>query len=310
MMDDRPEVIYIKTVNPFVSDFLAAISPLNGKKSSGGCISESSDAIEYEGMIVLVPHVKMILQSYERDSLVIISTGENNLYYPGTSTKEGGTIMRGLYFQEKNIMTGEVNSRQFLAYRAATGHIARLMVGIAPQPIKQPSKFILAAISKDKFRPQLARHYGNMSTDGFRLHYDQSLPPAPDFYRLELYGRMMELLDGARVGESARVELTPAAVKELIRACKVAKKYKASIKLSVNGVLDYNIADYPAVINGRISQGYTHTGDDITILFNPSQLLDALEPINTVILLKDKDHAAYITAGSHEAVIMPRQLKD
>jgi hypothetical protein len=127
---DKPEVIYISNSRPLAGELLAAISPLNFRRSKDDCISEVSDALEYMGVVVLVPHVKRILQSYAKDSRVIISKGVSKLFHAGTFTKDGGTVLSGLYISE----AGEL-SQQFLATRTIKGHAARLIVGISPEGV-------------------------------------------------------------------------------------------------------------------------------------------------------------------------------
>ena len=164
--------------------------------------------------------------------------------------------------------------------------------------------WIARAISKDDAQPQ---HGGNFAADGYRLHYNAALPEL-DYCELRA-SSIKTILTPAREYPN-QVTLNAAAVKELITACKLAKKGKRTFRISVNGTMELSTtSEEYGNWSASISKGYTHTGEDVTLAINPAYLMDALDkPHDITMRMIDGKHPVYITDGTRESVIMNMQL--
>ena len=191
--------------------------------------------------------------------------------------------------------------------------IAVLHNGSAPEKIAPPpDPWLKRACSKDKNRPEeLLPVWGNMATDGYRVHYDKSLEPSdPPFPQPINY-----VINPCRTyGNIAEIEVKPFA-----QAVKQARTInKDSIHIRLNGRLEL-IATDPSWNNGtdiqkttiQIDSGYAHSGPDAEFAINPAFLLDALGGFTGSVILAVNDKLKpgqcpiYLTGGTREAFIMP-----
>jgi hypothetical protein len=187
-----------------------------------------------------------------------------------------------------------------------TTHVAELTTeDITETPVKDP--WIARAISKDDAQPQLMIHGGNFAADGYRLHYNAALPEL-DYCEVRA-SSIKTILTPAREYPN-QVTLNAAAVKELITACKLAKKGKHIFRISVNGTMELSTtSEEYGNWSASISKGYNHTGEDVTLAINPGYLMDALDkPRGVTMRMIDGKHPVYITDGTRESVIMTMQL--
>jgi len=187
--------------------------------------------------------------------------------------------------------------------------IAVLHNGSAPEKIAPPpDPWLKRACSKDKNRPEeLLPVWGNMATDGYRVHYDKSLEPSdPPFPR-----DMSFIVDPARLNSN----IATIQVKPFIQAIKQARVINKDIlRLSFNGRLEL-IAKSEELGDSIIplESGYEHAGDDCIIGINPAFLLDALSGFDNEVYFCLADNTpekrpVYLTDGTREAVIMPLNL--
>lgn len=128
----------------------------------------------------------------------------------------------------------------------------------APEaPKAKADPWILKAVSKDTARPQLARHYGNFATDGYRLHYDAALPGT------ECPIKWRYLLDPCK----AYTEYATINTAALAKACKSVKRFSEYIHLTLNGSLQYAAhSEEYGDTTGEITRDYSHTGADLTVV--------------------------------------------
>jgi len=187
--------------------------------------------------------------------------------------------------------------------------IALLQFGKSPMvDAPAPDPWLKRACSKDKARPQLLTVWGNMATDGMRVHYDTRLEPSdPPFPR-----DMSFIMDPAR----KNANMATIKVKPFIQAVKQAKVIcNWRVKLQFNGRLDL-IAKSEELGESIIplQSGYDHAGEDCTLAINPAFLLDALSGFTDEVYFCMNEQRpdkcpVYITDGTREAVIMPLTLE-
>lgn len=82
--------------------------------------------------------------------------------------------------------------------------------------------------------------------------------------------------------------------------------------LSFNGRLEYKAANEEiGETSGYIEAGYQHTGEDITIAFNPRLLIEVLSGLDEEIYisLRQSKCPALFTDGKREAVLMPMNIQ-
>ena len=185
-------------------------------------------------------------------------------------------------------------------------HVAELTTEeVTDKPINDT--WVGLATSKDDARPALMVHGGNFATDGFRLHYSPDLPELPHELRTSC---IKDILGKAR-NNSNTITLNQRAVKELITACKLAKKNKHALRMSVNGSLELTIPGDDGDTIRSITEGYTHSGADLKTAINPRFLMEAIDkPGNITIKLVAECAPVYITDGHREAVVMALNVKD
>jgi hypothetical protein len=202
------------------------------------------------------------------------------------------------------------NTRFLLKWQAPgkNAFIAVLHNGDAPDKTTPPDAWLKRACSKDKKRPEeLLPVWGNMATDGYRVHYDTRLEPSnPPFPR-----DISFIMDPARLNSN----IATIRVKPFIQAIKQARVInKDVLRLSFNGRLEL-IAKSEELGDSIIPlvSGYEHAGDDCIIGIHPAFLLDALAGFDNEVYFCMADNTpekrpVYITDGTREAVIMPMKL--
>jgi hypothetical protein len=191
-------------------------------------------------------------------------------------------------------------------------HVADLTTEETTEPAPA-DPWIVKAISKDKTRKDKTRldlttSGGNLAADGFRLHYDSALPELEYTRRA---GIMSQILPDARKNKHT-ITLGPAAIKALTLAVKRAGKInKDTVRLVVNGKLEVKaISEEYGDVSSDITAEYTYTGPEMLIGIDPKYLLDALSMAKNglTIRLANPARPLYFTAGTREAVIMPKCL--
>jgi hypothetical protein len=169
--------------------------------------------------------------------------------------------------------------------------------------------WLLKAVSKYKERPLLQKVYGNaLACDGWRLHHDLSQPDPTDFPK-----------DWRAVYPPKGNTATIKDAKILAAAVKTAKAInKDVILLSVNGKMDISALDatdwgekrLTPVSQSTITEGYTHSGQDVKLAIDPRFVLDALSGMKGKIALTlgGPNAPLQISDGHYEAVIMPKNI--
>ena len=172
------------------------------------------------------------------------------------------------------------------------------------QPI---DPWIGKAASKDDPRPALMAHGGNFASDGFRLHYNAALPALP--YESLRESALKDILSPAKKYNNT-ITLNAAAARELITACKLAKKEHRILRMSVNGSLELTTTSEEfGEYHQTITDGYTHSGPDVTLAINPQYIMEAIDKPHPVkIVIRDGNSPVYVTDGEREAVIMTMRI--
>lgn len=174
-----------------------------------------------------------------------------------------------------------------------------------PAPESLVDKWISKAVGKgerlERF-PQLARAYGNLATDGNRVHYDSTLPEAgdrPDYLYLD---KLPHYAESSKAPNMAQVN-----TKALAKAIKTGKAIsRETIGILINGRLDVTATDESGnTVTRSIEEGYQHTGPDVSIWINPSFVLDALSGMRReFVTMRITDKTLFITDGERDALIM------
>lgn len=185
------------------------------------------------------------------------------------------------------------------------------------------------ATSKNK--PKFAVIHGNAATNGERIHRDNSLPANYEEIDFNIY---IPAKPRNRATIS-RADLTNAAKQALALRPWNDRAYKPAIRFSMNGAFTYSAeTNGTGRISGEIVDGYNfvekfpnyngkggkshrmtyqHHGETPSeFALNPQYLLDALSGMEgeTVELdAPNRTAPVYITDGTHEAVIMPVNLR-
>lgn len=199
------------------------------------------------------------------------------------------------------------------------------------------TKFLESALSKNRNRPQYTETHGNLATDGYRLHRDNSLPAVDDYVTKAVENCGL-------IPAKPRNRATVSRV-DLITACKRAfamrdewersKKWYPVITFCMNGSLWYSASSestgttrgeiidgtkvndkVKAIKNGLKYESHTmvykhHHEETVSFALNPRQLMDALEGMETETVEIDIPHPLapfYMTDGTREAVIMPIKI--
>jgi hypothetical protein len=257
-------------------------------KRSGDTYSPKGDYIQIApGLIVFACHLKQICQQEAKDQVIEACISSFLTLVCGDTS----------YILKNQ----KVNPERVF--------VATLHNGNKPiDDTTPPDPWLVKACSKDEARPQYVHPWGNMATDGIRLHIDNSLQPSdPPFPR----DYSFVVTPARNYGNIATIRVKP-----FIQAVKQARTInKNMIRLAINGRLDI-IASDPSW-NGEdtgktiisIESDYEHTGNDATIAINPKFLMDALSGFSDEVYLAVDDYypeqrAIYLTNGTREAVIM------
>lgn len=294
--EDRPNELYIpRQETPLGFRFLAglmldALKDFDCSTSKSNLISHTQhtpkgDYIQVRpndpDSCIYACHVKAICQQAAKDQVI-----------DAEYTKEG-------------LMLSYDNTRFNLKWQAAPkgSFTAHLITGERSNTSPAPDAWLQRACSTDKQRESLAQVYGNVSSDGSRLHIDTRLepsnPPAP--YNWEC------VVNPARKYENIAI----LQVKPLVKALKQAKSInKESTHLSFNRRLEI-IARSEETGESMIpiETGYQYTGQDAIVWINNKFLLDALSGFTDEVMLclgsNPPKMPVYLTDGTREAVIMP-----
>jgi len=175
-----------------------------------------------------------------------------------------------------------------------------------PAPViaeKTPAQvWIDKAVSKDPHRAQwLQSNAGELSADAFRIHRVVNGKYQD--------GELLNQLNSINLLNAPNENMAIADADELRKAVRSAmKQNKETIRLYVNGTLEISTDND----NGRMQttlKKYEHQGENITMLFNPRYLMDALSIMEGEIVMSMKESVSplYISDGSFEAVIMAKK---
>ena len=242
------------------------------------------------GSCIYACHIKAICREAGKDQVINAEYGTDGLILSYDNTR---FILK---WQEPG----------HAAFIALLHNISDKPAGDTPPAPVDP--WLKRACSKDKARPQLLTVWGNMATDGMRVHYDTRLEPSdPPFPR-----DMSFIMDPAR----KNANMATIKVKPFIQAVKQAKVIcNWRLKLQFNGRLEL-IAKSEELGDSIIplQSGYDHAGEDCTIAINPIFLLDALSGFTDEVFFCMNEQRpdkcpVYITDGTREAVIMPMTLE-
>ncbi len=195
----------------------------------------------------------------------------------------------------------------------------------APKP-KQAPAWINKARSKDQARPQLCRQWGDFAADGFRVHLDASLPPVNsygtdgeyDFIEGASLRKSVNELPDASLEYDNLVTISPKMMSKAIKGMsRLAKNGAGYVKVSLNGNMDISASSEElgtAKTSLDMTDGYSYTGEDVSIAFNPAYMIDALAGFvgdEVIISFDNPNRPVYITDGSErEALIMPMDVKE
>lgn len=217
-------------------------------------------------------------------------------------TYPGGLVMR-------EYPDDQPRNRQTLYWQEipANVFVSRLDLDADPAPAKDKPdmKWLNLALAKGEeaiTRPSLARTYGSIAADGFRLHRDLSLPDPTDapFDWRAVYPRPSDNLVTVRVDQ-------------LAKAVKSARTMnRETVILYFNGRLDVSgTSEEDGTVTQSITEGYEHAGPDVRLGIHPGHVLDALSGMSgdVVISIESPSRAILITDGKREAVIMPKLLE-
>jgi hypothetical protein len=233
-----------------------------------------------------------------------ITIHDNDPVTPGTATFCGAPV------NEKDLNTDDKDTPPFYTpVRQGHGNYCKpgyLLTIQTTEPEQEAEKtvsdpWIAKAASKDTFRPQMCRHYGNIATDGFRIHYDASLSGETTPFNWRV------ILDPCK----AYTNLATVSNADLVRACKSVKRFAECITLTLNGSLQYSAqSDDAGTTAGEITRNYSHTDDDLTVKINAKYILDALSGMEDTVIISGRgsNYPVYITDGKREAVVMPVRM--
>ncbi len=307
MNEDKPEVIHLPgeweedQIQCLTKYLLDAIKPLNTTHKRDKYIDEDSDAVTFDGVnYVLTPHLRAILQLFDKSSVTIITSGSKDITAVGRPT----VTLEGVYICER-----DTDTCSFLVYRTPKGHKATLtQEQVQTDNTTAPDPWLVKACAKDDTRPNMMKSYGWCATDAFRLHILTDQPRTKTPFDVSV------IYDPTRLYGNI-VTMTTPQTSELIRACKRAAKIKTShIKLTINGRLDYAASYDDFEVSGTI-EGIQHTGIEFTVALNPRYLLDALDkPADCMLAFSDqrpdKSPMLYTDGLNREAIIMPMHIED
>ena len=202
------------------------------------------------------------------------------------------------------------------------------------------TKFLQSALGENnRLHPEYAEVHGNIATDGFRCHRDNSLPPVEDFITTRIAECGLIPSQPRNRATVSRVDLITACLRAFALRGEWDRKNKAYPVLTfcMNGSLQYSAKNetigttYAEIVDGlnvtdkvkEIKNGlkfishqmvYRHHNPEKVVSFalNPRQLLDALEGMegDTVEIDTPASLAPfYMTDGTREAVIMPLNVR-
>lgn len=201
--------------------------------------------------------------------------------------------------------------------RLPLGYILTLTCEVPQEDQKPNSWLVKAAKVPDKFNtlPELCKVYGNIASDGYRLHYDPSLPeiPAPD--------RLSRLFNTTIEPCHHYQDMATVNTKNLMKAIKGVKKFTSKdhfyMSMSVNGQVECCVNNKDkGTITLQVEGEFTHSGKDFKVDIRPEFMIDALSGMGDTVIIASKPnkyptttgvhtHPLYITDGTREAAIAP-----
>jgi hypothetical protein len=291
--NDRPSIIYLPIVGDpdcfrFAAGTLqAALKPYDCKaKKRGDSWEPSGDYLSLCGVVVHACHIKSILAECDKTQIV------------------SGNVIPG-----QSLTLSWDNTRFELLHQKVDPErvfVASLVNGDVVEPTPPVNPWLQRACSKDKARESLMTVWSNRSTDGFRLHLDNSLPDPSPLPPWDIDPIIAPCRDNPNVA-ILQVKPLTAAIKQAMAI------NKDILRMSFNGRLELIARDED---NGdthiTMESGYQYSGPDALVAINPKFLLDAIsgmEPEFIFALAEDSaKRPVYITSGTREVVIMPLHL--
>lgn len=205
-------------------------------------------------------------------------------------------------------------------YDHPEGDVIRTLLGDSTEAGHQADPWLKKAVRKPRDSgPGVewqAYIHGNVSTDGYRLHYDPRLPAPEDPEDAQHVKMITYILDDTRKNctdkqatlGTARLR---AALKQVIKLSK-----DSGVLLTFGEKLEYLAANEDGVIRGEIQQGQAYTPHEceVKIAVNPKYLDDILSGFGESCILKTRGVKAahcsplHLTDGQREAMLMPMKL--
>lgn len=173
-------------------------------------------------------------------------------------------------------------------------------------------KWLSLAASKNGKREALTPVYGNMASDGYRMHID----PAGTFTGSDTIRSMFSIIyDDARKNPILTTTQRTPLFLACLHALAIGKgpthrdDNTPALRLKINGRIEYMAEDEE---HGKTwgELPCEHAGADISISINPALLRDALAGMTGTVYLafKRNDRPVYITDETgKEAIVMPLQ---
>ena len=158
-----------------------------------------------------------------------------------------------------------------------------------------------------EYRAELCKAYGDIATDGARIHFDSALDPVQE---------ESQKIREAWAGFTRRALLSDSSftanVKGLQRLVKGAKAVnKDEIRLRVNGKIEVSATSEETGDYANSLTCYHFGKRELDILINPRFVLDALGgmkgEVSGTIALKEDVKYLYISDGQHSAAIAARK---
>jgi len=188
------------------------------------------------------------------------------------------------------------------------GHLTTALLNQTVTQCKVDTWLAKAVANPNKeYRAELCKAYGDIATDGARIHFDSALDPVQE---------ESQKIREAWAGFTRRALLSDSSftanVKGLQRLVKGAKAVnKDEIRLRVNGKIEVSATSEETGDYANSLTCYHFGKRELDILINPRFVLDALGgmkgEVSGTIALKEDVKYLYISDGQHSAAIAARK---
>jgi len=188
------------------------------------------------------------------------------------------------------------------------GHLTTVLLNQTVTQCKVDTWLAKAVANPNKeYRAELCKAYGDIATDGARIHFDSALDPVQE---------ESQKIREAWAGFTRRALLSDSSftanVKGLQRLVKGAKAVnKDEIRLRVNGKIEVSATSEETGDYANSLTCYHFGKRELDILINPRFVLDALGgmkgEVSGTIALKEDVKYLYISDGQHSAAIAARK---